>query len=257
MSYFRVKKQMFYHIIFDKRVKLLLNLLKRIFLYINKFYLCVNKFFTLFIVMKIICVGLNYQAHNVEMKNPVCDAGDNPVLFLKPDSALLKDGKPFFVPDFSNEIHYEVELVVKINRLGKNIAERFASRYYDEITLGIDFTARDLQNEMKKKGFPWEVSKAFDNSAALGKFIPKNTLDKAIYSLDFSLYKNDMCVQKANTSEMIHSVDKIIAYASRFFTLKIGDIIYTGTPAGVGAVSIGDHLEGFLENHKLLDFYIR
>jgi len=207
--------------------------------------------------MKIICVGLNYQAHNKEMGREPSKADGDPVLFLKPDSALLKDGKPFFIPDFSNEIHYEAELVIKINRLGKNIAERFAHRYYDEITMGIDFTARDLQKAQKEKGLPWEISKAFDNSAVIGEFISKNDLLKPVNSLDFSLFKDGVCVQKANTDEMIHPTDKIIAYASRFFTLKIGDLIYTGTPAGVGRVDIGNHLEAYIEDRKLLDFYIR
>jgi len=207
--------------------------------------------------MKIICVGLNYQAHNKEMNNSLSGISSNPVLFLKPDSSLLKDGKPFFIPDFSNDIHYEAELVVRINRLGKNIAERYAHRYYEEITLGIDFTARDLQSQLKEQGLPWEISKSFDSSAVIGNFISKEEIAGTVSSLDFSLNKNNERVQKANTSEMIHSVDKIIAYASRFFTLKIGDLIYTGTPAGVGSVQIGDHLEGFLEEQKLLDFYIK
>lgn len=207
--------------------------------------------------MKIICVGLNYKLHNKEMNSPLSNKDDDPVLFLKPDSAILKDGKPFFIPDFSQEIHYEAELVVKINKLGKNIAERFAHRYYDEITIGIDFTARDIQNNLKMKGLPWELSKAFDSSAVIGRFVEKEKYKKSINDLNFELQKNSNSVQKTNTSEMTHSIDKIIAYASRFFTLKIGDIIYTGTPAGVGPVYIGDHLEGFIENEKLLNFYIK
>jgi 2-keto-4-pentenoate hydratase/2-oxohepta-3-ene-1,7-dioic acid hydratase in catechol pathway len=207
--------------------------------------------------MKIICVGLNYHAHNKEMNRPLSDKDDVPVLFMKPDSALLKNGKPFFIPDFSDDIHYEAELVVKINRLGKNISERFACRYFDEITLGIDFTARQLQNELKVRRLPWELSKCFDNSAATGEFVQKNIFGKDPATIDFRLDVNGVCVQKANAGEMIHPVDKIIAFASRFFTLKTGDLIYTGTPAGTGKVSIGDHLEGYLENRKLLDFYIR
>lgn len=207
--------------------------------------------------MKIICVGLNYKLHNKEMNSTLYNENDDPVLFMKPDSALLKDGKPFFIPDFSNEIHYEVELVVKINRLGKNIAERFANRYYDEITLGIDFTARDLQKKQKERGYPWEIAKAFDNSAAIGDFIPKDSFGKSIDELDFSLFKNDKKVQQGNSSEMIHSVDKIISYASRFYTLKIGDLIYTGTPAGVGKVDVGDCLNGYIEDRRLLNFCIR
>ncbi|PXV60274.1 2-keto-4-pentenoate hydratase/2-oxohepta-3-ene-1,7-dioic acid hydratase in catechol pathway [Dysgonomonas alginatilytica] len=182
---------------------------------------------------------------------------DNPVIFIKPDSALLKDNKPFFIPDFSDDIHYELEVVVRINRLGKNIAERFAHRYYDELTVGIDFTARDLQTELKEKGLPWELSKGFDYSAVIGEFIPKSDLPGDINDLNFELKKNGNQVQLGSTSDMIHSVDKIIDYVSRFFTLKIGDIIFTGTPAGVGRVDIDDHLEGFLENKKLFDFYVR
>ena len=206
--------------------------------------------------MKIICVGHNYQEHNKEMGRNGIDSGE-PVLFMKPDSALLKDNKPFFIPDFSNNIHYELEGVVRINRLGKNIAERFAHRYYDELTVGIDFTARDLQSDLKQKSLPWEISKGFDNSAVVGEFVPKEILQKNEDCLDFSLLKNNEIVQKGNTSDMIHRVDKIIAYASRFFTLKIGDILFTGTPSGVGRVEINDHLEGFLEERKLFDFYIR
>lgn len=175
---------------------------------------------------------------------------------MKSDSSLLKDGKPFFIPDFSSEIHYETELVVKIDRLGKNIAERFAHRYYSEVTVGIDFTARDLQRRLREQGLPWEISKAFDNSAVIGTFIP---LEEAgnVNQLSFHLDMNGKTVQQGNTADMLFSVDQIIAYVSRFFTLKIGDLIYTGTPVGVGPVSIGDHLEGYLGERKLLDFHIR
>lgn len=207
--------------------------------------------------MKIICVGLNYQQHNLEMGRADSASSDNPVIFIKPDSALLKDNKPFFIPDFSENIHYELEVVVRINRLGKNIAERFAHRYYDELTVGIDFTARDLQTELKSKGLPWELSKGFDYSAVVGEFIAKEDLLNGIGNVSFELHKNGNQVQLGNTADMIHSVDKIIDYVSRFFTLKIGDIIFTGTPAGVGRVDIEDHLEGFLENKKLFDFYVR
>ncbi len=207
--------------------------------------------------MKIICVGHNYQLHNKEMGRADMGIVSDPVLFMKPDSAILKDNKPFFIPDFSNDLHYEMEVVVKIARLGKNIAERFAHRYYDELTVGIDFTARDIQSELKKKGLPWEISKGFDNSAVLGEFIDKEELAVCVDKLDFELKKNNDTVQKGNTSDMIHSVDKIISYASRFFTLKIGDLIFTGTPAGVGKVNVDDHLEGFLEGKKLFDFYVR
>jgi 2-keto-4-pentenoate hydratase/2-oxohepta-3-ene-1,7-dioic acid hydratase in catechol pathway len=207
--------------------------------------------------MKIICVGQNYQTHNKEMGRPLSNKDDEPVLFLKPDSAVLKDGKPFFIPDFSDDIHYEAELVIKISRLGKNIAGHFAHRYYDEVTIGIDFTARRLQSRLKENGLPWELSKGFDNSAVLGEFVAKNAFGKDTETLDFLLKKNGECVQTANTSEMLHPVNEIIAYSSRFFTLKIGDLIYTGTPAGTGKIAIGDHLEGFVEKRKLLDFFIR
>lgn len=204
--------------------------------------------------MKIIAVGLNYASHNEEMKRTFESAV--PVIFLKPDSALLKDGKPFFIPDFSNEIHYETELVIKINRLGKNISERFAHRYYNEVTVGIDFTARDLQRRQKELGLPWEVSKSFDNSAAIGKFIPISDLAD-INNIDFHLNINGSTVQSGNSSDMIFRIDRIISYVSKFFTLKIGDLIYTGTPAGIGPVSINDHLEGYLQNEKVLDFWVR
>ncbi|WP_165021406.1 fumarylacetoacetate hydrolase family protein [Dysgonomonas sp. ZJ279] len=207
--------------------------------------------------MKIICVGLNYQSHNKEMNRALSSKDDDPVLFMKPDTALLSNDKnQFFIPDFSSDVHYETELVVKINKLGKNISERFAHRYYNEITLGIDFTARDIQAELKKRSLPWEISKGFDNSAVVGVFVAKDKFEKEIDNLNFQLIKNDLVVQSANTSEMIHSVDKIIAYASRFFTLKTGDLIFTGTPAGVGKVNIGDRLQGCLEDCELFDLQI-
>ena len=207
--------------------------------------------------MKIICVGQNYQSHNKEMGRSNSNEIDDPVLFLKPDSALLKDGKPFFIPDFSKNVQHELEIVVRINRLGKNIAERFSHRYYEELTVGIDFTARDLQTNLKARSLPWEISKGFDNSAVIGDFVNKEALTNPINDLNFELLKNGISVQKGNSSEMIHSVDKIIAFASRFYTLKIGDLIFTGTPAGVDTVAIDDHLEGFLEDKKILDFYVR
>lgn len=207
--------------------------------------------------MKIICVGLNYNDHNKEMNRQPSSTNDDPVLFIKPDSAILHNDKnQFYIPDFSSEIHYETELVIKISKMGKNIEERFAHRYYDEITLGIDFTARDIQSELKKKGLPWEIAKAFDNSAGIGTFIHKNKFEKEINNLNFQLTINDKIVQSTNTSHMIHPVDKIIAYASRYFTLKTGDLIFTGTPAGVGKVNIGDYLKGTLEGCELLDIYI-
>lgn len=197
---------------------------------------------------------MNYAAHNKELHHTL--ELTEPTIFMKSDSSLLKDGKPFFIPDFSSEIHYETELVVKIDRLGKNIAERFAHRYYSEVTVGIDFTARDLQRRLREQGLPWEISKAFDNSAVIGTFIP---LEKAgnVNQLSFHLDMNGKTVQQGNTADMLFSVDQIIAYVSRFFMLKIGDLIYTGTPVGVGPVSIGDHLEGYLGERKLLDFHVR
>lgn len=204
--------------------------------------------------MKIFAVGLNYPSHNKEMERTF--QSKDPVIFMKPDTALLKDGNPFFFPDFSDEVHYETELVVKINRLGKNIGERFAHRYYEEVTVGIDFTARDLQRNLKKLGLPWEIAKGFDHSAAIGKFVSKDEIG-GVDNLNLRLDINQKTVQEGNTSEMIYSVDKIIAYISRFFTLKIGDLIFTGTPAGIGPVAIDDHLEGFLQDRKLLDFRVK
>jgi fumarylpyruvate hydrolase len=205
--------------------------------------------------MKIIAVGMNYAEHNKEL-HPTLLLPKEPVIFMKPDSALLKDGKPFFIPDFSDEVHYETELVVKICRLGKNIAERFAHRYYEEVTVGIDFTARDLQRKAREVGNPWEICKGFDDSAAVGKFV---SLDKfsGIQNLNFHLDIDGNKTQQGNTADMLFKVDEIIAYVSRFFTLKIGDLIFTGTPVGVGPVAIGQHLQGYLEEEKLLDFYIR
>lgn len=207
--------------------------------------------------MKIICVGLNYHDHNKEMNRAPSSKDDDPVLFMKPDTALLSGEKnDFYIPDFSSEIHYEAELVIKINKVGKNIAERFAHRYYEEISLGIDFTARDIQGELKKKSLPWEISKAFDNSAVVGKFVSKDLYAKQINNLDFRLEIDGKTVQSGSTSDMIHPVDKIIAYASRFFTLKTGDLIFTGTPAGVGKVAIGNNLIGSIENDQLFEVKI-
>lgn len=204
--------------------------------------------------MKIIAVGMNYALHNQELGHTSINA--EPVIFMKPDSAILKDGKPFFIPDFSEEIHYETELVVRICRLGKNIASRFAYRYYDAVTVGIDFTARDLQRKFREAGQPWELCKGFDNSAAIGTFVPiSHYSDKE--NLNFHLTIDGKMAQHGDTADMLFGIDDIIAYASRFMTLKIGDLLFTGTPAGVGAVSPNQHLEGYLENEKLLDFYIR
>lgn len=204
--------------------------------------------------MKIVAVGMNYSEHNKELNNPFLPK--EPVIFMKPDSALLKDGKPFFVPDFSEDLQYEAELVIRISRLGKNIAERFADRYYDAVTVGIDFTARDLQKELRSQGYPWEICKGFDNSAVIGNFLPVDHFGD-IGNIDFSLKKNGLIVQKDNTRNMIFGVNTIIAYVSRFFTLKIGDLIFTGTPAGVGNVEPEDRLEGFVGENKLLDFNIK
>lgn len=204
--------------------------------------------------MKIIAVGMNYATHNKEMHHSL--ELSEPTIFMKSDSSLLKDGKPFFIPDFSSEIHYETELVVKIDRLGKNIAERFAHRYYNEVTVGIDFTARDLQTKLRQQGMPWELSKAFDNSAVIGSFISKEEIGD-IQAVPFHLDINGQTVQSGNTESMLFTVDQIIAYVSRFVTLKIGDLLFTGTPAGVGPVKIDDHLQGYIGQQKLLDFYVR
>ena len=205
--------------------------------------------------MKIIAVGMNYALHNQELGSIVPSA--EPVIFLKPDSAILKDGKPFFLPEFSKEIHYETELVVRICRLGKHIAPRFAHRYYDAVTVGIDFTARDLQRNFRQSGLPWELSKAFDNSAAIGRFVSLEEVGGDVQQLDFHLDIDGMKVQHGYTADMLHRVDDLIAYVSQFMTLKIGDLLFTGTPVGVGAVSVGQHLEGYLGQEKLLDFHIR
>jgi 2-keto-4-pentenoate hydratase/2-oxohepta-3-ene-1,7-dioic acid hydratase in catechol pathway len=203
--------------------------------------------------MKIFAVGMNYAAHNKELHHTL--EQQEPVIFMKGD-AVLKDGKPFFIPDFSSEVHYETELVIKICRLGKHIAEPFAHRYYEEVTVGIDFTARDLQTQLRNRGLPWEISKAFDGAAVVGKFLPLSSAGD-IRRLAFHLDVNGQTVQAGNTCDMIFSVDEIVAYVSRFFTLRMGDLIYTGTPAGVGAVHVGDRLQGFLGDSKLLDFYVR
>ena len=205
--------------------------------------------------MKIIAIGMNYALHKVELGHT--EEIQEPVIFLKPDSAILRDGKPFFLPDFSSEIHYETEVVVRISRLGKCIAPRFAHRYYDEVTLGIDFTARDLQRRFRAEGHPWELSKGFDNSAAIGQFVPLSELGGDVQKLHFHLDIDGRTMQRGYTADMQFRVDEIIAYVSRFMTLKMGDLIYTGTPVGVGPVSIGQHLEGYMGDKKLLDFHIR
>ena len=202
--------------------------------------------------MKILAVGWNYLDHNKELNQG--NLPKQPVIFMKPETSLLRDNKPFFLPDFSSQIDYETEIVLRISKMGKNISEKFADRYYDAIGLGIDFTARDLQNEFKANGTPWELCKAFDNSAPISQFLPKE--DFNLSNLNFSLNINGETVQKGNTKEMIFSPEKIISFVSRFFTLKTGDLIFTGTPVGVGPVKLGDHLEGFIEDQKLLDFSI-
>ncbi len=203
--------------------------------------------------MKILCIGRNYVDHIKELNNQM---PTEPVIFAKPDSALLLKNRPFFIPDFAKEFHHEVEMVVKINRIGKNIAPQFAHRYYEEVGLGIDFTARDLQSKLKEKGLPWEKAKAFDGSAVLSEFISKDEF-KNIQDIDFKLEVNGETRQLGNTSLMIHSVDEIIAHVSQYFTLKIGDLIYTGTPAGVGAVKINDRLQGYLGDKMMFDFLIK
>jgi len=202
--------------------------------------------------MKIICIGRNFVDHIHELQNEI---PTDPVVFIKPDSALLRNNNPFFIPDFSKEIHHEVELVVKIKKIGKSIPLQFSRDYYDEIGLGIDFTARDLQSELKAKGLPWEKAKGFDHSAVISNFMSIEGLD--LSNLNFSLHKNGQVVQSGNTQQMIHNIDTIISYVSRFFTLKIGDYIYTGTPAGVGAVAPNDLLEGFIESNSMFRFYVK
>lgn len=203
--------------------------------------------------MKIICIGRNYSEHARELNNPLPKI---PVFFMKPDSALLLKNKPFFYPDFSSEIHYETEVVLKISRLGKNIQKQFAARYYQTVGLGIDFTARDLQDECKKAGHPWEIAKAFDQSAVINTFVPVDTLPDR-NAISFQLELNGKTVQTGNTKDMIFSFDEIIAYVSTFITLKTGDLIFTGTPAGVGPVRQGDHLVASMEGRVMLDFHIR
>lgn len=198
--------------------------------------------------MKIICIGRNYKKHAQELNNEV---PEKPVFFLKPDSALLNNNKPFYIPEFSNEVHHEVELVVRINRLGKHIDKQFAHRYYNEVTLGIDFTARDIQRQCQADGMPWEIAKAFDGSAPIGEFIKLDKLPD-IQNLSFRLEKNGKTAQDGNTKNMIFSVDEIITYVSQFITLKIGDLIFTGTPAGVSPVAINDKLIAYLEGDKVL-----
>jgi len=200
-----------------------------------------------------ICIGRNYVAHARELNNEV---PERPVFFLKPDSALVISNRPFFYPDFSSDVHYELEVVIRIDRLGRSIEERYAHRYFSELGLGVDFTARDLQQEQKKKGLPWEIAKAFDYSAPVSEFIPVSKF-RDIHDLDFHLDLNGKRVQEGNTSLMIFNFEKIIAYVSRFMTLKTGDLIFTGTPAGVGPVAINDRLEAYLDGQQLMDFPVK
>lgn len=204
--------------------------------------------------MKILAVGMNYASHNKELNHTLLL--QNPVIFSKPDFAILKNRRPFFIPSFAKRFDHEIEIVVKISHVGKNISERFAYRYYNEVTVGIDFTARDLQDELTAKGLPWELCKSFDNSAAIGEFVDKNTIP-AVNDLHFHLDIDGKTKQTGYSGDMIHSIDQIIAFASQYFTLKTGDLIFTGTPAGIGPVSEGQHLEGYLEGNKLLDIKVK
>ena len=208
--------------------------------------------------MKIICIGRNYTEHIKELNN---ETPEEPVIFIKPDTALLRNNNPFFIPDFSNDVHHEVEVVVKIKKPGRPIPIGFAKDYYDEVAVGIDFTARDVQSQLKAKGLPWEKAKGFDHSAAMSAFIPlselTNETSRGIYAATFSLEKNGNEVQSGNTNQMIHNVDEIIAHVSEYFSLRIGDYIFTGTPAGVGAVKSGDQLKGFLAGKEMFNFVVK
>jgi acylpyruvate hydrolase len=202
--------------------------------------------------MKIIGIGRNYGEHAKELNNPI---PEKPIFFFMPDTCLLKNNNPFYYPDFTKELHYELELVIKISKVGKSISEKFANRYYQEFALGIDLTARDLQDNCKKNGLPWEIAKAFDNSCPISNFYPINAIEN-IHSLDFHLEINGETVQKTNSSQMIFGIDKLISYLSQFVTLKMGDLIFTGTPSGVGPLRIGDNLKAFAGTNKLMDFKV-
>jgi 2-keto-4-pentenoate hydratase/2-oxohepta-3-ene-1,7-dioic acid hydratase in catechol pathway len=203
--------------------------------------------------MKIICIGRNYAEHAKEMKSEV---PTEPVFFMKPDTALLKDNEPFYFPDFTKDLHHEIEVVLKISKVGKHIAEAFAHKYYEELSLGIDFTARDLQAQCKAKGLPWEKAKSFDGSAPIGKFVKKSELGD-LQNLQFDLSINNELRQKGNTSDLLFSFDRVIAYVSQFVTLKVGDLIFTGTPEGVGPIAIGDKLKGTLNGEELFCFEVK
>jgi 2-keto-4-pentenoate hydratase/2-oxohepta-3-ene-1,7-dioic acid hydratase in catechol pathway len=203
--------------------------------------------------MKIICIGRNYTEHIAELQN---ERPTEPVVFMKPDSAVLLKQHPFVIPEFSNDVHHEIEIIVRINKVGKYIDAKFAHKYYDEIGVGIDFTARDLQENLKNKGLPWEKAKAFDGSAVIGEFLPKSNFN-SLKNLTFELTNNGETVQKGNTDHMLWKIDELISYVSQYFTLKIGDIIFTGTPSGVAKVNPNDVLEGFLEGNKLFRIQVK
>ncbi len=203
--------------------------------------------------MKIICIGRNYAEHAKELNNPVPTV---PVIFMKPDTALVKDNKPFYHPEFSSDIHHEIEIVLKVCKEGKHISEKFAHNYYDEIGIGIDFTARDIQQKHKEKGLPWELAKSFDNSAPVSRFIPKTEFAD-VYQLDFKLEVNGKLAQQGNTKDLLFRFEQIIVFVSQYITLKKGDLIFTGTPEGVSKINVGDHLEGYLGTEKLLDFQVK
>ena len=203
--------------------------------------------------MKLICIGRNYTKHIEELAN---EKPIDPVVFLKPDTSILPKKHPFFIPDFSEDVHHEVEILVKINKVGKHIDRKFAHKYYDELGLGIDFTARDLQSQLKQKGLPWEKAKAFDGAAVIGKWVSKTAYEN-IYDINFRLLKNDEIVQQGNTNLMLWKIDELIEYVSKYFTLKIGDIIFTGTPAGVGKVIANDKLKGYIENTEMFSITVK
>jgi len=203
--------------------------------------------------MKLICIGRNYTEHIKELQN---EKPTDPVVFLKPDTAILLKKQPFFIPDFSDDVHYEVEVLIKINRVGKHIDKKFAHKYYKDIGLGVDFTARDLQHALKTKGLPWEKAKAFDGAAVIGKWIDKKAFSN-VNDFEFSLKKNDEIVQNGNTSHMLWKIDELIEYVSKYFTLKIGDIIFTGTPAGVGKIIANDRLKGYIGNEEMFSIIVK
>ena len=203
--------------------------------------------------MKLICIGRNYTDHIKELEN---EKPTDPIVFLKPDTSILLKKQPFFIPEFSNDVHHEVELLVKINKVGKYIDKKFAHKYYSQVGLGIDFTARDLQAELKRKGLPWEKAKAFDGAAVIGKWLPKSDFED-INNINFSLNKNNKVVQSGNTQLMLWKVDEIIEYVSKYFTLKIGDVIFTGTPAGVGKVIANDVLQGYIEEKEVFSIKVK